>query len=879
MSVLRAARSRFLGLFGREHRDRDMAEEFAVHLQMETEENIRRGMPPAAARRAALLRSGGIEVAKEAYRDQRGLPRIDAVIGDLHFAARSLRRTPGFTVAAVLTLALGIAAATTVFSAAYGILLKPLPVADPSSLVALWGDNPTHQPEHFPLSGDEFDAYTRETRAFSGVAAYDYIDPWSLGARIGRSDVGDVGVSFVTGEFFHVLGAHPLLGRLLDPRDDRYGARDVGVISAAYWRHEFGGSPDVIGKTIRTEGEAIAIVGVAPPGLDFPAGTDLWKATIRDSTGRLHAFLNLIGRLKPGASLAQARGEFGAFLGRPGEPHSAARKALRVPLGPAVQPAMDVVAGEVGPTLRVVVWAVALLVLVTCVNVANMFLVRAVSRRREFAVRAALGASGGRLTQQLLVEGSVLAVAGGILGLAIASWGVRAFVALAPATIPRLEQVTMNGHVLAVSAALVIAVALVVGLLPAALGGRLSLADNLRDRGTADRGKESHRARSLLVGLQVSVAVLALVAAGLVGQSFERLTHVDLGFTPDHVLFVRMGVVGQLSPLQLLKATDAMLPRLRALPGVTHVAEMTSEPFQATGFDMAYSLPRDAGRSGIVHPWLDGMVVSPEFFEALGIRVLDGRSFTGDDRIGTPRVAVVDATFARQSWPGEDPIGRRVYALNDTFTVVGVAEPTRYRNLQAPRMTFYMPIRQAVSDGRWPRYLAIRTAADPAQVAGAVRAAIRQADARFFAAEVTPMSQQLDATTAAPRLSVVLLGLFAGAVLLLTLLGVYSIGATYARDRRFELAIRMALGAQAGQVKRLVVAQGIVVVFVGAVAGGLVAFAGAGLLHALLYGVTPRDPLTLGAAVTVVCVVALTALFVPAARAAGANPGEILREG
>ena len=771
MSLLRAFLARIHGLFGRAAADRDLAEEFAAHLDMAAAEYERRGLTPAEARRRARLDAGNLTGAAERYRERRGFAMLDATMGDLRFALRSLRRTPGVSAAAVVTLALGIAAATTVFSAAYGILLKPLPVHAPSRIVALWGDNPTHQPEHFPLSSEEIAAFSHETRYLSSTAGYDYMDPEILGAEIGDVGVGDLRVSFVTGDFFRVLGVHPLRGRLIEPSDDRYGARRVGVISDAYWHREFDANPAVIGTTIRIVADTVSVVGVAPPGLDLPSGTDLWEATLRDSTGRHYAFMNLVGRLKPGASVAQEKGEFGAFLHRPTEPISPARKALGVPLGPIVQPIMDVVVGAVAPTLHIVILTVVLLVLVTCVNVTNLLLVRAVSRRREFTGRAALGASGTRLALQLLIEGGVLAAVGGLLGIMAAWWGVRAFVALAPATIPRLGHVSMDGRVLAVSVSIVLAVALIVGLLPSVLGERLSLADHLKDRGNSDAGPASHRSRSLLVGLQVAVAVLALAAAGLVGRSFQRLTQVNLGFEPDHILFVRLGVVGKVSPNQILGVVDRMLPRLKALPGVRNAAELYSAPFQATGFDLAYSLPRDAGKSGIVHPWLDGTAVSPGFFRTLGIPILAGRAFSSDDRRDRPHVAIVDAKFARQSWPGETPLGKRVYALDDTFTVVGVAGPTRYRNLVAPRMTFYIPFHQAVS-GFWPRFLAVRTAAEPDEVAQAVRTAIRQADSRFFVSGVMPMSQQLFAATAAPRLAVVLLGIFAVAILFLTVLGV-----------------------------------------------------------------------------------------------------------
>ena len=809
---------------------------------------------------------------------------------DFRIAVRSLWRAPGFAVAAILTLALGIGAATSVFSVAYGILVSPLPMRDPSRLVVLWAHNPTLQPEHFPLWGEEYKAFRREAQSFSATAIYEYHGSIERPAQVGDTAI-TVGTNFVSGTFFDLLGVQPRAGRLLRPDDDVFGAQPVAVISEGLWRRAFGADPAAVGRTMRLYAKEFTIVGVVPGGFDVPRGAQVWTSTqspYRASTGdTLQGFYDVIGRLKPGATAHQAQAELGAFLLRATEPHSGARQMVGNTLQPVAHSIADVIVGDVRPAIRIVVGSVALLLLVTCINIANLQLVRAVGRRREFAVRAALGASRGRIAQQVFIESGVIALAGGAFGILFARLAISIFLAVAPAGLPRVGQVGANGPLLAASVTLAIGVALVVGILPAMLSGQLSLADNLRARQGGDGTSATHRTRSTLVAAQVAVTVAVLVAAGVVGRSFERLMHLDLGFKADRLILARIGASSAVPAIDTaspdaryrrsLDMLDAIMSRVRAVPGVASATLLIAAPFQANGLDVAYSLPGDGPRETAGRPMVDGLGADAEYFKTLGIPIKRGRAFTDADGENAAPVVIIDESLARAIWPGQDPIGKQLTIIGKPSTVVGVAGETRYRDLLRPRQSVYVPYRQSV---RWgPSFIAIRASRDGASLGPSLQAAVRGTDARLIVSQITTLTDRIDATTAQPRLNALLLGGFSISILLLTAVGLYSIAATYVRHREFEIAVRVALGAAPGEVVRLVLGQGVAVVIGGALVGAAGALAGAGVLASIIYGVRARDPLMFLVALSGVGVVALVAFFLPARRAPRTNPAEVLRAG
>lgn len=816
---------------------------------------------------------------------------MDRFRQDVRIAVRSLRRAPAFVVAAVLTLALGIGAATSVFSVAYGILLSPLPMRDAARVVVLWAHNPTLQPEHFPISGEEYKALRREFRSFSRTAIYEYHGAVERPLQLGDSAV-TVPTAFVSGAFFDVLGVRPRVGRLLRQDDDVFGAQPVAVVSEALWRRAFGADPTAVGRTVTLFARTFTIVGVVPGGFDVPRGAQLWTSTqapYRVSTGdTLQGFYDVVGRLEPGANAQQAQSELGAFLQRASEPHSGARQMLGNTLRPVVRPIAEVIVGDVRPAIRIVVGSVALLLLVTCINIANLQLVRAVGRRREFAVRAALGASRGQIAQQVLIESALIALGGAALGIAFARVAIALFLAWAPAGLPRIDQVGANGPVLVAALTLAIGVAIVVGLLPALMSGRLSLAHNLRERQGGDGSSSTHRTRSALVAAQVAVAVAVLVAAGVVGRSFQQLMHLNLGFVPERLLVARMSGSTIVQPVDTVGSADArfqrsldlydnILTRVRALPGVSSATLLVAAPFQSAGLDVGLSLPGEAIQAAAGRAMVDGLGADAEYFRTLGIPIREGRAFTDADRENAARVAVVDESLARSVWPGQDPIGKQIGIGGKFHTVVGVVGETRYRDLLQPRQSVYIPYRQS---WRWgPSFIALRTTGDRSSIGSTLRAAVRETNARLIISQITTLNERVNATTAQPKLNALLLGGFAVSILLLTALGLYSIAATYVRHREFEIAVRVALGASPVEVVRLVLGQGVAVVLAGTAVGAAAAFAGAGVLGSIVYGVRERDPVMFVVALIGIAAVALLAFYLPARRASRASPAQVLRSG
>ncbi|MFI5229798.1 MAG: ABC transporter permease, partial [Gemmatimonadales bacterium] len=478
----------------------------------------------------------------------------------------------------------------------------------------------------------------------------------------------------------------------------------------------------------------------------------------------------------------------------------------------------------------------------------------------------------------VLVESATLAVGGGLLGLACAWGATRLFVAIAPPGLPRLDNVGVDGPVLAVALALSIGVALVFGAFPAAMSGRVPLVDSLRER--RDAGSAiTHRARSLLVGAQVTVAIAVLVSAAVVTRSFDRLVHRDLGFRTNDLVFVRIGVVDTMfakSRPSYLDAVARIIARIRQIPGVAGATAMLTQPFHSAGLDVGYSLPSDPPTGATGRPMIDTRLADEDYFRTFGIRLLRGRTFTADDNERSALVTVVDESLAREVWPGENPLGKKIGIGTTFYTVVGVVGQTSFRDYFHPRETWYVPVRQAIPGWR-PGFIAVRTRGDPALLFRALRAAVRETEPRLITSSITTLDQGVDATMEQPRLDALLLGGFAGAILVLTALGLYSIAATYVREREFEIGLRIALGAQYSEVVRLVVRQGLSVVIVGAGIGLVVAITGAGVLRSVIYDVNPRDPWSMALSIAAVILAALVAFYLPVRRAARANPADALR--
>jgi len=796
-------------------------------------------------------------------------------------AVRSLTRAPGFAITAVLTLGLGIGLATAVFAVADTMLLRRLPVRDQGSLVVLWGATPDGQFDQFPLLLDDAREFAATARTLERVEFFSYGGARPVPIRDG-DQVYRLRRSLVSGGYFDALGARPVIGRALRPDDDVRGAAPVAVLSHSAWRQRFGGDSAVIGRQVvlHMNGVAQTIVGVMPPGLDHPRGTDFWAPVIPSSgpLGRydLYAELHVLGRLRAGATASDARAELATFFARPGS--SAMMRTLRG----VAHPFTEVTLGDAKPAVIAFAAAAGLLLLITCINVANLLLVRGLARVREIAVRSALGAARGRIVRQLLGESAVLAVVGATVGMVLASAAIGAFVAFAPAGVPRLEEIRIDARAFGGAAGITALVMVLFSVAPAFVTSRVELQDALRS-GTRQSGA-SRRFRvgteALVVG-QVALALLVLSAAGLITRSLINLERVDLAFDPSRLTFAELSMPRAMldDKREQIALLDQLVPRVAAIPGVEAATPVLSSPYSGSTFDGKPAAEGQTADEAAKNPMLAMDVVTPTYFETFGIPVVRGRAFTADDREGTPTSVILSESAARHYWPDADPIGKRLGfapGAPPAFTVVGVVPDTRYRELRDARATIYFALAQS-SFPVAPMTLAIRTADPTIDIGGAVRAAVREIDPTVALASATPFDELADEPRAQPRLNALLLSGFAIAALLLAAVGLYAVMATTVRQRTRELGVRMALGATGTEVLWLVLRRGLVLAAVGTAAGLGGALIANRALQAMLFEVSPVDGLTLGGVAIVLLGIAALASAIPARAGATVDPLVALR--
>jgi predicted permease len=877
---------RYLRLLGPDVR-MDVKDELAFHLEMRTHELIERGLTPGEARAEALRRFGDPErvrrecerVGRETERTRRRRERFGALRQDLRNAARSLRREPGFALLAILTLALGIGAATAMFSVVNGVLLRPLPVADQDRVMVMWGEHPAREFPHTPFLRPMLEEYSAETRAFEKLAGIDYNGAWPRVMRDGGEAVTITG-TWVTGDFFGVMGVVPALGRTLLPEDDVTGAAPAMVISHGLWQRHFGGDVAALGRAFRWNDQNFTVVGVMPRGFAYPQGAEFWTtlAPIRATVMETH--LDLVGRLRPGVTVEQARADLGSFLQRT----DAERPPMLQGLRPVVTPFPEMIVGDVRPAVLILTAAVVLVLLIACINVSNLLLIRGSTRVQELAIRKALGAGRGRIIRQLLTESVVLAVLAGMLGVGLASLAVRGLVLLAPAELPRLDAVRLNPVVLAFTVGVTLASGVLAGLAPALWSAVRDPSTTLRSGARVGSGTVgARRVRQAMVVGQIALALLVLVGAGLLLRSLANLQRADLGFARESLVIATMSIPpDRLGDRQEHVAmVDAVIERLRALPGVQAATMVTRPPFSgAGGWDAPYTGAGQSTESREANPVLNLELAGADYFATLGIPIVRGRAFTEQDREDAVPVVIVSEAVARRTWPGEDPVGKQIklgFPESPTpwHTVVGVVAETRYRELVTPRPSIYFPIRQF--GGPVPMSVGLRTQVDPASLIPAVRGALREVDPNLLLVEAAPLTQLLAAPLARPRFSAVLLGVFAASALVLAAVGIYGVMAAHVRQRWHEIGVRMALGARSGDVRRLVLGQGLVLALTGTAMGIVAAFAGTRILSASLFGVSPTDPLTFAGVASLLILVAIAACYLPARRATRVDPMVTLR--
>ncbi|HUB77864.1 MAG TPA: ABC transporter permease [Bryobacteraceae bacterium] len=859
--------------------DRDLHEEMRVHMEMREQSLIRDGLAPDAARAAARRQFGNATLLRETSGDAWGWRGVEHLALDLRYGARSLARTPGFTLLAILTLALGIGANTAIFSVVNAVLLNPLAYRNPDRLVTLlhYGNA--------PVAPANYVDWRDQSRSFDAMAAAEYWTPNLTGTDTPESIPG----LHVTPNLFPLLGIAPLMGRTFPPAGDESVPTPEVVLSYRLWQRRFGGDPNVLGRSMLLDGTGYTIVGVMPAAFKFPpfwaTHAELWVPMA--FAGRLQSregnSLRVFARLKQGATLASARAEIAAITGR------LERQFPGTNRGVELTPLKENVVGQVETPLLIVLCGVGFVLLIACANVAHMLLARTADRQREIAVRSALGAGRGRVMAQFLTENLLLASLGAAAGLLLAYWGVRAVVALSPADIPRVETVAVDGRAILFLLAVTAITAALFGVAPALQSNAANLSGALKEggRGGSD-GVARNRLRGFLVASEFALAFVLLIGAGLMIRSFAALEAVNPGFDPHHVLSMVVSVAGSREapegPRELFYRQ--LMDRVRTVPGVESVGAINHLPLAGDVWEWDFQIagrpkPRPGESPGAVY-----RIAMPGYFETMRLPIRRGRGIAATDDSRAPGVAVINETAAKKYWPGEDPIGQRITIEKDSWvTIVGVcANARQYDWASEPDPEVYLaglqdrPFLGGADSHMSYITLVIRTAGNPADMASAVKQTVWSMDRNLPISQVLTMDQAVADATAQPRFLMMLLAIFAGVALVLAAVGIYGVMSYAIARRTHEIGIRISLGASRYDVLRMVLRQGMTQ----ALAGSLVGIAGAlaltRLMSRMLYGVRPTDPLTFAAVPLVLGAAALAAICVPARRATRIEPTVALRQ-
>jgi predicted permease len=876
--------------------DQRLREELAEHLAFQTEENLRAGMSPAEARRQAVLKLGGAEAIREDHHAEQSLPFIENLLFDLKYAARMLRRSPGFAFVAIATMALGIGATTAIYSVIDATLLHPLPYPNPSELVRIEDDLPGVGAQNVNVSVPEWKDL-ENSGIFQNVA----LDYFNSGNLTGSEQPTRIALKGVTPNYFAMLGVGAQLGRTFDPGDNTPGVILEVVISDGLWKRAFGADPRILGKTVRLDNDVYQVVGVMPAGFRDPGqtseerNTELWypggfTAVPFPPPLRNSRFWTASARLKPGLSMAAAQAHLDALVDALKKQYPAdypAQEAWTVRLVPL----SESVVGSVRQSLILLFGAVGFVLLISCVNVANLLLARASARGHEIAVRQALGAQRTRLIRQFLAESLLLFLLGGLAGIAILFSVGKFLLRLVPESLPHMNDISVNWGVLAFALAVSVAAGTVFGLAPACLISRYDVNGTLRQEGRGSSGtRERSRARQILVVSELALSLVLMVAAGLLLRSFWDLFKVPLGFNPSRAMTIETWLPYPNDPKTDIYSTATqeavmlreVLRRNRTLPGVEETAvgdraalplghrkdDRNLSPLIREGQDVQSSQP----------PLIDTSIVSPEYFHLLGMTLLRGRLFVDQDLQDTPSIAVINQAAARTYWPGkdgkgEDPVGKRVRLRAekpDWTTIVGVIADARTESLaDASIPQVYLDIYQ-----RPARDLAffLRGQLDPSAISEQVREQVQAVDAELPVFRAETLNEVLSTSLSVRRFSMEMVALFAAAALLLAGLGIYGTISYLVNEQRREIAIRLALGAQRGTILKMVLRQGLTLAAAGAGVGLVGALIVSHLMAGLLFGVSSNDLPTFAGVTVVLTAVALAASCIPALTAMRLDP-------
>jgi predicted permease len=883
--------------FWRARQQRQLEEEIASHLEMATGDRRGRGESAQEAAHAARREFGNVGLVQNVTRDQWGWIWLEELLQDLRYGARTLRKNPGFTAVAVLTLALGIGANTSLFSVVNAVLLNPLPYPHPEQLVTLHESKPNFRAGS--ISYPNFRDWQKDNRTFSSMA----VTRATSFTLSGLGEAEQISARFITSDFFSILGVQPVLGRYFGAGEDEIGAAPIVLISAGFWQRKFGGSREVLGKSLNLDGKSYAIVGVTPANFDIfqrsaraidvyaPLGQ--WSNPLlpqRTAGLGLHG----VGRLKPGVTLEQATADMASVTSNLAKAYADADEGI----GATIIPFRKDMLGDVQPVLLVLLGAVGFVLLIACVNVANLLLARSAARRREFAIRAALGAGQGRLIRQLLTESILLALAGGTMGIALAQSATRAALGVLPARLPRAAGIHVDAHVMLFTAAISLFAGILFGLAPAWKTSPPHVHEDLKESGRGGSGTR-HRAQSIFVIAEMALALVLLVGAGLMVRSLVALWNIDPGFSSHNVLTFGLSL-----PPSLINAPPAAIrayvrdldAKFAATPGVEAASQAWAAFPMANDDEQLFWIdgePKPANENDM--KWTLNYVVQPDYLRVMGIPLRRGRFFTVHDDEHSPLVAVVDEAFAHKYFGDEDPIGKRIRINRISLTgdgtsaqIVGVVGHVSQWGLDSDsteqlRAQMYLHCLQMPDDyiagvpGGGGSFMALRSNAAPSQLLDVLRQTNRQINSEQVIYEAQTMDAIISGTLAARRFSMILLATFAALALLLSSVGIYGVISYLVGQRTHEIGVRIALGASRFDVLRMVLSHGAKLAAIGVAIGVAASLALTQLMGTMLYGVSATDPVTFAGVAALLTLVALAACCIPARRATRVDPVVALR--
>jgi putative ABC transport system permease protein len=867
---------RWRALTHKDQLEHELDEEMQFHLDRDIEQKIKSGMSPEDARYAALKAFGGMDQSKEVCREARGVSTVENILRDVSYSVRVLLKSYAFTIVVILTLAIGIGANTAIFSFANGILLRPLPYPQSDRLAALDETALKRGIDSMSVAYPNFLDWREQNTVFEGIGAYLGTSRFSLS---GAGEPIEIRGSPISHGLLEILRVSPQLGRTFTANEDRPDEDAVVIIGHDLWQRNFGGDTNIIGRKIMISNRPRTVVGVMPRGFRFPEISELWVPLALTPQGftRNDHRLRSIARLKDGVSFREAQSEMTNIAARIEQQHPVTNEGL----GVKVTSLHDDLTGNYREALLILLGVVGCVLLVACVNVANLMLARATARQKEFALRTALGAGRWRIFRQVLIESLMLAIIGGALGFALSIWALRVLLTSIPIQLPFWMNFSIDPRVLGFTIVITLLTGLIFGAVPALQTSRVDLNDTLKEGGRGTVGGRS-RSRSFLVVTEIALSLVLLVGAGLMIQSFLRLRRVNVGLDPTNVLTTTLNLPSAKykEDEQLVAFFKQLVQRVRTIPGVQEASTTGTLPLSGSGWGRSLTVEGFPILSVGQAPMIQHTVITPGYFRTMGIPLRSGRDFTDADTKGSPEVTIIDERLAREYWPNESPIGKRVRFgppdYNEPWhTIIGVVGTVRHQRMQEhTRKSVYLPHQQVPVTGTT---LVTRTQSDPKDIVAAIRREVAQLDSDLPVSKVATMEEVVAESIWQPRLYATLFAVFAGGALLLALIGIYGVMAFLVQTRIHEIGVRMALGATAGDVFKLVVGRGMKLTIAGVLIGIAGAIGVTRLMHGLLFNTSATDPIVFILISLLLSTAAFLACYIPARRAAKVDPLIALR--